>query len=96
MNYADGERIKIWGRARVVTNDAALFERLSDPGYPARVEQAILFDVEAWNANCPQHIPRLVHAADVEATVAALRSRNTYLESLLRAANVPFDPASFE
>jgi len=96
MNYADGERIKIWGRARVVTNDAALFERLADPTYRARVEQAIVFDVEAWNANCPQHIPRLVHVEKVEAAVSALRSRNAYLESLLRVAGVPFEPANVQ
>jgi predicted pyridoxine 5'-phosphate oxidase superfamily flavin-nucleotide-binding protein len=96
MNYADGERIKIWGRARVVTNDAVLFERLADPTYRARVEQAIVFDVEAWNANCPQHIPRLVHVEKVEAAVSALRSRNAYLESLLRAAGVPFEPSNFQ
>lgn len=91
MNYADSERIKIWGRARVVTEDKALLERLADPSYPARVEQAIVFDVEAWNANCPQHIPQLVHRDAVETTLAALRARNAYLEATLRAANVPFE-----
>jgi predicted pyridoxine 5'-phosphate oxidase superfamily flavin-nucleotide-binding protein len=91
MNYADGERIKIWGRARVVTGDEALFACLADPSYPARVEQAIVFDVEAWNANCPQHIPQLVHLDDVQKSVATLRERNAYLEATLRAANVPFD-----
>lgn len=34
-------------------------------GYRARAEQAILFDVEAWDANCPQHIPQMFHAEDV-------------------------------
>jgi predicted pyridoxine 5'-phosphate oxidase superfamily flavin-nucleotide-binding protein len=91
MNYEDRERIKIWGRARVVKDDAELFERLADPSYPGRVEQAIVFDVEAWNANCPQHIPQLVHLDDVQKTVAALRERNAYLEATLRAANVAFD-----
>jgi predicted pyridoxine 5'-phosphate oxidase superfamily flavin-nucleotide-binding protein len=93
MNYEESERIKIWGRARVVTDDQALFERLADPSYPARVEQAIVFDVEAWNANCPQHIPQLVHRDAVEKTIAALRARNAYLEATLRAANVPFEAA---
>jgi len=93
MNYADGERIKLWGRARVVTDDEALFERLADPSYPARVEQAIVFDVEAWNANCPQHIPQLVHLDDVQTTLVALRERNAYLEATLRAANVAFEAA---
>ena len=45
MNYAAGERIKIWGRARVVTEDQQLLAHLIDPHYDARVEQAIVFDV---------------------------------------------------
>ncbi len=95
MDYAGGERIKIWGRARVVSgkDDQALLDRLADPSYSARVEQAVVFDVEAWNANCPQHIPQLVHRDDVETALAALRERNAYLEATLRAANVPFDAA---
>jgi predicted pyridoxine 5'-phosphate oxidase superfamily flavin-nucleotide-binding protein len=93
MNYADGERIKIWGRARVVTDDKTLFDRLADPSYAARVEQAIVFDVEAWNANCPQHIPKLVHLDDVRKALATLRERNAYLEATLRASNVPFEAA---
>ena len=93
MNYAEGERIKIWGRARVVTNDAALLARLADDAYHARVEQAIVFDVEAWNANCPQHIPRLVRATEVAETTSALRRRIAYLEETLRASKVAFEPA---
>ncbi len=93
MNYADGERIKIWGRARVVQNDARLFERLTDPAYAARVEQAIVFEVEAWNANCSQHIPRLVHAEEVERMVSDLRRRIDYLEATLRDSNIAFEPA---
>jgi predicted pyridoxine 5'-phosphate oxidase superfamily flavin-nucleotide-binding protein len=94
MNYADAERIKIWGRARVVTNDEALFRQVADPAYRARIEQAIVFDVSAWDANCPQHIPRLVDAAQVEELVGGLRARTAYLEATLRAANVPFEPAT--
>ena len=93
MNYAEGERIKIWGRARVVTNDAALLARLADDAYHARVEQAIVFDVEAWNANCPQHIPRLARATEVAETTSALRRRIAYLEETLRASKVAFEPA---
>jgi predicted pyridoxine 5'-phosphate oxidase superfamily flavin-nucleotide-binding protein len=90
MNYADRERIKIWGRAHVVKDDPTLFDRLADPSYPGRVEQAIVFDVEAWNANCPQHIPQLVHFDDVQRELADLRERNAYLEATLRKANVPY------
>jgi predicted pyridoxine 5'-phosphate oxidase superfamily flavin-nucleotide-binding protein len=62
MDYAAARRLKVWGRARVVVGDSGLFTRLADPGYRARIEQAIVFTVEAWDWNCSQHIPRLVPA----------------------------------
>jgi len=98
MDYEHRARIKLWGRAKVVADDPALLATLTDASYDARVEQAIVFTVEAWDANCPQHIPRLVHADDAEAAIARLEQRVAYLEQLLHAANVAFDegPAFFE
>jgi predicted pyridoxine 5'-phosphate oxidase superfamily flavin-nucleotide-binding protein len=63
MDYAAGRRLKLWGRARVVDGDPALFARLADPGYGARIERAIVFTVCACDWNCSQHIPKLVPAA---------------------------------
>jgi predicted pyridoxine 5'-phosphate oxidase superfamily flavin-nucleotide-binding protein len=62
MDYENAERVKFWGHARVVTGDPELIERLRPAGYDARVEQAIVFHVTAWDMNCSQHIPHLVHA----------------------------------
>ncbi|MBD0337194.1 MAG: pyridoxamine 5'-phosphate oxidase family protein, partial [Cyanobacteria bacterium Co-bin13] len=45
------------------------------------VERAILFTVEAWNWNCPQHIPIRYS----EAEVAALQARVAALEQQLAA-----------
>ncbi len=59
MDYAKARRLKLWGRARV-TGKPTLLARLADPGYSARIEQAIVFTVLAWDWNCSQHIPRLV------------------------------------
>ena len=56
MDYANQQRVKLWGTARVVEDDAELLERLRDPDYPGKVERAIVFTVEAWDINCPQHI----------------------------------------
>jgi predicted pyridoxine 5'-phosphate oxidase superfamily flavin-nucleotide-binding protein len=61
MDYALARRLKLWGRARVAS-EPALLTRLADPGYPVRIEQAIVFTVLAWDWNCSQHIPRLVRA----------------------------------
>lgn len=88
MNYAEAERIKVWGTARVVEPDAELTARLTEPQYGARIEQAIVFDVSAWDANCSQHIPHLVHAEGVEAELNALRNRVRSLETMLRDAGI--------
>jgi predicted pyridoxine 5'-phosphate oxidase superfamily flavin-nucleotide-binding protein len=81
MDYAHRRRVKLWGRARVVEGDAALIARLMPEGYRARPEQAILFTVEAWDINCPQHIPQKLDAADVTAAVGRLEQRIATLEA---------------
>jgi predicted pyridoxine 5'-phosphate oxidase superfamily flavin-nucleotide-binding protein len=83
MDYANRRRIKLWGRARVVEDDPALAERLVVPGYPGRPERAVVFRIEAWDVNCPQHIPRRYGEAEVAARVAPLRQRIDALEAEL-------------
>ncbi|KQY90533.1 MULTISPECIES: pyridoxamine 5'-phosphate oxidase family protein [Roseateles] len=85
MDYAAQRRIKIWGRARVVEGDAELMAKLMPAGYPARPEQVILFDVEAWDVNCPQHIPQRFEAADVRAAIEARDVRIAELEQRVAA-----------
>jgi len=90
MDYAERRRVKIWGRARVVEDDPALLARLMPEGYRARPEQVLLFTVEAWDVNCPQHIPRKLDEADVAAVVGRLQARIAELEAQL-AARAPTD-----
>lgn len=81
MDYAHRQRIKIWGRARVVEGDDALINKLLVPGYKAKPEQAVVFTVEAWDSNCPQHIPQLFAAEDVAAAIDRLQARIAELEA---------------
>jgi hypothetical protein len=88
IDYAQRQRIKIWGEARVVEDDPELLAALMPAGYKARPEQAIVLKVAAWDANCPQHIPRRFEAADVSAAleerdrkIAALEARLKSLET---------------
>jgi predicted pyridoxine 5'-phosphate oxidase superfamily flavin-nucleotide-binding protein len=85
MDYVQRRRMKIWGRARVVEGDAALLARLWPEGYKARPEQVILFEVEAWDTNCPQHIPQMFHAEDVARTVQQFQARIRELEAEVAA-----------
>ena len=79
IDYANKSRVKVWGEARVVEDDAALLQELMPAGYKARGEQVILFTVTAWDANCPQHIPQRLEAADV---TAALEQRDRRIADL--------------
>lgn len=80
MDYAARERVKLWGTAQV-TEDPEIVARLMPEGYRARPEQAILFTVGAWDANCPQHIPVKLPAAEVAAALAGRDARIAALEA---------------
>jgi predicted pyridoxine 5'-phosphate oxidase superfamily flavin-nucleotide-binding protein len=81
MDYQQRRRVKIWGQARVVENEPELIARLFPEGYKARPEAAVLFTVEAWDANCPQHIPQMLFVEDVAAAIEQLTARIATLEA---------------
>lgn len=85
IDYTHRQRVKIWGEARVVEDDANLVARLMPPGYRARAEQVILFTVSTWDANCPQHIPLRFEAADVAAAIAEKDRQIQRLEAEIEA-----------
>lgn len=84
MDYAHRRRLKIWGEARV-TRDPQEIAKLVDEDYDAHIEQAILFRVNAWDRNCPQHIPQLFPADAVAAALGELEQRNKALEAEVAA-----------
>lgn len=93
LDPARQQRIKLWGRARVVEDDEALVGRLFDAGYSARPERAVVFTIEAWDVNCSQHIVARFTEADlaeafdtVRARLAELERENARLRALLDAA----------
>lgn len=96
MDYANRRRIKLWGRARVVEDDAELLDRLVEPGYRGRPEHGFIITVEAWDANCPQHIPVLHDEQTIRRAtdrlvqrIAALEAENAELRSWLGSTSRP-------
>jgi len=85
MDYPNRQRIKIWGRAEFVEDDPELLARLADPDYKARLERAIVFHVEAWDSNCPQHIQRRYTEEEIQPVVDRLKQRIAELEALVEA-----------
>jgi predicted pyridoxine 5'-phosphate oxidase superfamily flavin-nucleotide-binding protein len=88
IDYAQRRRVKIWGVAHVIEDDAELAARLMPQGYRARPQQVIRFTVEAWDANCPQHIPQRFEAAEVAAALAVRDERINELEAEVRRLRV--------
>lgn len=87
MDYRHRKRIKIWGKAEYVEGDSALIEQLRVPDYPAQIERAIIFHVEATSENCPQHIPIRYSETEVAAIIAPLQARIVELEQQLAKLN---------
>jgi predicted pyridoxine 5'-phosphate oxidase superfamily flavin-nucleotide-binding protein len=81
LDPARRQRIKIWGRARIVEDDAALVAKLFDDGYKAKPERAILFTIEAWDVNCSQHIVTRYSEAQLEDAFADVRKHIAALEA---------------
>jgi len=81
IDYASGHRVKVWGDASVVDDDKDLLARMMPKDYPAHAEQAVLFAVRAWDANCSKHIPRRFEA---DAVQRALEARDQRIETLER------------
>ena len=84
IDYRQRRRVKVWGEARMVQATDELLARLMPQGYKARPEQVLLFNVHAWDANCPQHIPVRFEAEDVHAALQAKDARIAELEAELQ------------
>jgi predicted pyridoxine 5'-phosphate oxidase superfamily flavin-nucleotide-binding protein len=89
ISYPNQARLKIFARARIVSleSDPDLLARLNVSDYKHTPERMIIFDLEAYDWNCPQHItqrytreeieeafgPKLQRLAELEEEVAKLR-----------------------
>lgn len=80
LHFATQQRLKLWGRARIVEGDLALMERLVDPAYRARPQRAIAFTIEAWDINCRQHIVPRYSEAEIAPAIDPLAQRIRDLE----------------
>lgn len=79
MNYARAERLKIWGQ---VTVEESPFG--SAGKRPDGAERHICITVEAFDWNCPQHIPRRLTEDEYGGEMAQLRAENQGLRKQLK------------
>lgn len=74
MDYPNQRRLKIWGRVTLKSSDEEpdIVKKLHDPSYKATPERAYLIHVEAYDWNCPQHIPQRLTLTELEPHLAPL------------------------
>ncbi len=58
IDYPSRQRLKIWAESKVVEadDDQELLKKLIVPGYEAKIERMIIFNIMAYDWNCSQHI----------------------------------------
>lgn len=81
VDYPRQARLKLYANARVVElkDDPELFQQLDPADYPHRPERMILFEIKAYDWNCPQHITPRYTLSEIQ---AAFAPQQAYLEAL--------------
>ena len=82
MDYAKRQRLKIMARAEIfaASDSPELVEQLEYPNYRAKVEHAVVYHVEAFDWNCPQHITPRWTDDELAPVIGELQARISDLE----------------
>jgi predicted pyridoxine 5'-phosphate oxidase superfamily flavin-nucleotide-binding protein len=82
MDYPNRRRMKMLGLVEIkdLKDDSELTQKLTLPGYKAKVERAMLIHLENFDWNCPQHITPRFTQAELEPALAPIRQRVMDLE----------------
>ncbi len=83
IDYVNSRRIKLWGTARVIEDDLSLIQKLHNQEYDGDAERAILFNIAAWDVNCPQHIHKRLPLHMIHKEIDKLQARIHQLEEKL-------------
>jgi uncharacterized protein len=83
MDYPRQARLKLFARVRPVdlAERTDLAAAVVDQSYKARIERALLFDIEAFDWNCSQHITPRYTVEQIAPSVQKLQARITALET---------------
>ena len=74
MDYPSQQRLKIWAESEVIyaEDNSELLRDLEISEYNAHVERLIIFKIQAFDWNCPQHIIPRYTAEEISKEIANL------------------------
>ncbi|MFZ1716740.1 MAG: pyridoxamine 5'-phosphate oxidase family protein [Saprospiraceae bacterium] len=87
VDYPARARLKILARAEVVElmDDPSLYELLDPGDYTFKPERMMVFHVEAYDWNCPQHITPRYTVQEIEAAFEGQRDHISKLEAEVKS-----------
>ncbi|MBC7935559.1 MAG: pyridoxamine 5'-phosphate oxidase family protein [Rhizobacter sp.] len=86
VDYPARARLKIYAKAEIIQlkDDPELYKLLDLDEYKFRPERMMVFDIEAYDWNCPQHITPRYTIEDVERAFASQREHIAKLEAEIK------------
>jgi predicted pyridoxine 5'-phosphate oxidase superfamily flavin-nucleotide-binding protein len=86
IDYPTRTRLKLYAQARTVEleDDPALYAKLDTEGYEYRAERMMVFEVEAYDWNCPQHITPRYTLEEIDKAFASQRAYISQLEAEIK------------
>lgn len=86
VDYSTRTRLKILAKAEIVElkDDPSLYALLDLEKYTFKPERMMVFHIEAYDWNCPQHITPRYTVEEIEAAFAGQRNYITKLEAELK------------
>lgn len=86
MSYPQRARLKIYAHAKVVElkDNEELYNQLKPSDYKFRPERMLVFEIQAYDWNCPQHITPRFTKEDVEMAFQPQKEYIAKLENTIR------------
>jgi len=94
IDYPTRTRLKIYAKAEVVElkDDQKLFDTLNLEDYKFKPERMIVFNIEAYDWNCPQHIVQRFTALEIQEAFIPQQEYITALEEEIKELKEQINP----
>jgi predicted pyridoxine 5'-phosphate oxidase superfamily flavin-nucleotide-binding protein len=96
VDYPARARLKIYAQAKIIelNEDHKLREQLDLKEYMVRPERMMVFDIDAYDWNCPQHITPRYTAEEINEAFVPQREHIAHLEQEVKRLKAKLDELS--
>ncbi len=85
VDYPSKTRLKLYATAEIIElNDQELFNKLNLENYKFRPERMMVFNIEAYDWNCPQHITPRYTLEEIDKAFSSQRKYTIKLEEEIK------------